>query len=163
MAREMRTLAQAKAEICGDNPTPERLRAAEAVAELTKTLKERGWVERRWTPGPKTPLSVKTVFGWERRKLHGNWFDHPYRLVNKGKAKECFIVEPYGVYDAWEDFLRLEREGWDVSLSARSALHFPGSTIAVIIQRKRPHDHYSTTTGGSANNSPAPPASPRTA
>lgn len=146
---EMRTFQQAYRDIVGrvaeSDAEARRLRAAHRVAEVSRVLAAAGWVEKRWTAGtPGSPCTRRVVVGgtsyrykdWDV-ELTGGWLDHPYRLVNATTKQTRFIAEPYGLDT--EDIVRLGKiaeRGWEVTISATLALHFPGETVAVILTRR---------------------------
>jgi len=137
----IRSYSEAYLHIVGRRPEveadPERLAAARMAAINSLILKTHGWVCRRWVPFYHRPLAYKAKWGgwdWIERP---SWLDHPYRLVNKEKGREIFVAEPYGLsLENFESLNKLEAEGWVIDITAEGALHFPGSTIRVGIEKK---------------------------
>lgn len=140
---EIRTYEEAYVAIVGRHSEaqarPEDLAAVRLAAERSQILTEQGWEEREWRPCRGRPLAKYNGAGrfWEWDG-HPHWLDHPYRLVNKAKGREVFVAEPYGITgDDLESLLKLETEGWDVIIDAGMALHFPGWTIAIWLERPK--------------------------
>lgn len=91
------------------------------------------------------------VYGWHRRigplpvlnALHGlpdygapRWVDHPCR-VRLPDGRWCYIAEPYRLdTEALADLEHLAANGWDVTVTAERARHYPGRTLAVEIVAK---------------------------
>lgn len=145
----LRTYPEAYRHIVGrDNEAsaePERLAAARMAAIRSNWLRSDGWKVLPWRPTtPNSPArQSKGIRGyykyWEfDRSRLGHWFDHPYRLVNRNKGITIFVAEPYQING--EDLVQLaalEQEGWDVTIWPEKALHFPGSTTAVWLRKRR--------------------------
>lgn len=88
----------------------------------------------------------RTARGWHARigplpvlnARHGlpvnaapRWVDHAYR-VRLEDGRWCYVAEPYSLDgDALADIAHLIAAGWDVSLTAWRARHYPGHTLAV--------------------------------
>lgn len=62
------------------------------------------------------------------------WVDHPYRLrLPDGRWR--YVAEPYELSpDDLDDLADLEAHGWRVTVTAWQARHFPGHTLAVVIE-----------------------------
>lgn len=139
----IRTYEEAYAAIVGHHSeaqaSPERLAAARMAAQRSQILKKQGWEEREWRPYRGRPLAkyhgLCRFWDWDE---HPHWLDHPYRLVNKAKGRDVFVAEPYGITsEDLESLRKLETEGWDVIIDAVLALHFPGWTIAIWLERPK--------------------------
>ena len=143
---QLRSYKQAYRDIVGQKTEaeadPDCIYAAKVVAALSLGFKKAGWTVRPWRPGPRGPLAHRIVndyysyWDWDK-STHYPWFDHPYRLVHKAKAIELFCLEPYDIYeDGVAALAKLHGAGWDVSISAQGALHFPGSTMRIAIRKR---------------------------
>lgn len=111
----------------GALPVPAALQS-KAVGER---LGRQGWKLREWKQRG-SPVPIRNG-----RSTPGRWLDHPYRLVNPGTGEVVWVTEPYGIeLDDIAELAQLRDEGWDVSLNANYAMHYPGWTIAVWIRRK---------------------------
>lgn len=63
------------------------------------------------------------------------WVDHDYRLPADDEHPERWVAEPYSLLDdAFADLAFLDRAGWRVTVTASNARHFPGHTVAVVIE-----------------------------
>jgi hypothetical protein len=100
------------------------------------------WSLRAWRPKRGQPAVERTSYGsWEFAR-HGfsGWIDHPYRLVRKredGSARELFVSEPYSLdAEGLRALVALADEGWLVSVGADWALHYPGSTLHITIEKR---------------------------
>lgn len=68
------------------------------------------------------------------------WCDHFYRLYDTNTSEMVYVAEPYQLYDeAFDDFVYLREQGWEVEVTAWRARHNPGHSIAVLIRRAREH------------------------
>lgn len=104
--------------------------AKEAAMRSTALLK--GWSEKRWTPRKGQPFSYlhDGVWEWESYLC----LDHQYRLVRPGR--EVFVSEPYGLDpNDIEALNELATQGWEVSIHPERAVHFPGRTVAIWMER----------------------------
>lgn len=92
------------------------------------------WAQRR---GPLRDLARRHGIdrdlldaGWRPR-----WVDHDYRLAADGDHPERWVAEPYELGpDALTDLAHLDAHGWRVIVTAWQARHFPGHTLAVVIE-----------------------------
>lgn len=96
-----------------------------------------------------------TAAGWhvgkgplpDLRALHGEpwrfqpaWVDHAYR-VRLDDGRWLYVAEPYSLdSDDLTDLAHLSAAGWDVSLTAWRARHYPGHTLAVALSEALPMD-----------------------
>jgi hypothetical protein len=100
------------------------------------------WSLRAWRPKRGQPAVERTSDGsWEFAQ-HGfsGWIDHPYRLVRKrkdGSTRELFVAEPYSLdAEGLRALVALADEDWLVSVGADWALHYPGSTLHITIEKR---------------------------
>lgn len=118
----------------------ERVYAAREQVSRSKLLEERGWIERVWRPT--SPGSPPVLLQRERKwsqwsKLITGWMDHPYRLVNKSGGRVIFVSEPYGLWgEALKNLSKIQESGYMVRIDAVYALHFPGETVAIHIEKE---------------------------
>lgn len=88
----------------------------------------RGWHVRK---GPLPLLQ-------ERHELPSwgtpGWVDHAYRLrLPDGRWQ--YVAEPYGLHEeALADLMFLAENGYDVTITAWEARHYPGHTVAVRLE-----------------------------
>jgi hypothetical protein len=122
----------------------ERTIAAVLGALRVAPLFQDGWTIRPWRPKAGTP-GVSKLDGYGARLYdwsaeHRCWIDHPYRLTKSdagGKKQERFVSEPYHLdEDALRALAALAEEGWSVRVDAEWSLHYPGSTVRVVIGPK---------------------------
>jgi hypothetical protein len=153
----LRTFDEAYRHLIGRGPeSPERLRAAQLAAERSEHLRANGWTCRAWCPTSRdSPATIRRWKGypreWDATLTHG-WLDHPYRVVNKASGRTVFVAEPYALYDdALVGLAQLVQQGWSVEILPEMALHFPGWTIAIWIERqKAPAELIATNSGPTA-------------
>lgn len=72
---------------------------------------------------------------------HENWdddfVDHPSRWTHRGTGRVTFVSEPYELNDEGiKKLAKLIDEGWSVRINPGISQHFPGRTMAVLIQRR---------------------------
>jgi hypothetical protein len=92
---------------------------------------------REWRPGPGRPACEKRHYGWDWVMRRPSWIDHPYALARRDGGGVLYVAEPYRVgSEDIASLASLEAEGWDVSIQARFATHFPGETTAVILRKR---------------------------
>ncbi len=85
------------------------------------------WHQRK---GP-LPL-LRARHGLERWQAP-RWLDHWYRL-RLPDGRWCYVAEPYDLgADALEDLVWLGQQGYEVSITAWQARHYPGHALAVRI------------------------------
>lgn len=124
----------------------EKRYAAIRIAQLSGALVEQGWVVRPWlvtTPGT-PPVLRKHLEGGGRylywSKAREGWMDHPYRLVKMKDGvvvSARFVAEPYGITsEGMENLAKVAADGYEVTVDARLALHYPGLTVAIWIERR---------------------------
>ena len=120
-------------------PDPERERVAALALARAEDLAGKGWRMRPWRPGPGSPAAVciseegVRFWTWDTA---GWWLDHPYKLLGPD-GRRVYVAEPYELSgDDVAALGRLVAEGWDVQCSAQWALWYPGSTVAVWIERR---------------------------
>jgi hypothetical protein len=70
---------------------------------------------------------------WLVRHIAG-LLDHLYRIVTPEET--VYVSEPYDLYD-FDGIAKARESGWDVTVSAARALHYPGRTVAVVFRRMR--------------------------
>ena len=136
----LRSYEEAYRHIVGKMPEsdadPERVAAARMAAGRSSAFRKQGWECREWRAGPKRPWFHKEGSLWQWDTPYA---DHPYRLVQRSTGRELFIFEPYDLGDDYMPRLAEIRErGWEVRISAGWALHYPGRTVAVSLERKGP-------------------------
>lgn len=95
------------------------------------------WAKRR---GPLPDLARRN--GIDRELLDAGWrprwVDHDYRLAADDDKPERWVAEPYELgADALADLAHLDARGWRVIVTARQARHFPGQTLAVVIEQEK--------------------------
>jgi hypothetical protein len=115
--------------------SPEDGRFAECTCGCKgHSAKLHDWSQSR--TGPHTEFPSLDLGGGHRLYQHRCWMDHCYRLrLPSGKWR--YVAEPYGLNDdALEDLVFLSRAGWDVSITAWQARHYPGHTLAVVIEKE---------------------------
>ena len=73
--------------------------------------------------------------GWFLNR--GGWADHVYALQHPGTKGKTYVSEPYEVdNDGIRTLARLIDEGWDVHLTGRDGMHFPGWTFCIFLERR---------------------------
>lgn len=123
----------------------ERTLSAALGALRAGIMFRQGMTLRAWRPTNARQPGVRRVegygsrfFEWDRNRR--GWIDHPYRLTYKredGTTVERFISEPYQISEeGLRSLVALADEGWSVHLDADWSLHYPGSTLRVVISRK---------------------------
>jgi len=64
-----------------------------------------------------------------------SWVDHEYRLRRDGET--TFVTEPYQLHsEDIGELHALSEAGWDVTVTAGGARHFPASTVVVHLRRR---------------------------
>lgn len=62
--------------------------------------------------------------------------DHAYTLVNEEEERWLYVSEPYAQEgERLRDLEELVNQGWDVDVRAGLALHYPGHTLRIQIER----------------------------
>ena len=88
----------------------------------------------RWTikgPGTRKIGGVPGAYN-----IQGTWFDHGYRRTIPGKLAQ-WISEPYQLGpEAILELADLISKGWVVRITGRDALHYPGDTVSVVMERE---------------------------
>lgn len=75
-------------------------------------------------PSPLKSLGVDYPF-------RASWVDHSYRHRDAA-GRWVYVCEPYYIdAECIADLFRLQSFGWDITVSAADARHYPGSTVAI--------------------------------
>lgn len=124
----------------------ERTVAALMGALASDALVKQGYTKRTWRPTSARQPGVRKLDGYGSRYCDWDrgspgWRDHVYRLTRKGEdgaTHEYFVSEPYDLNeDGLRSLVRLMDEGWSVSVGANWALHYPGSTMRVMVWKEQ--------------------------
>ena len=143
MPVQYRTFPQALVHLSGhtteDGVDQDDVRAALQIQERCGWLKDLGWVIRPWLASAKSPFAKRERWDghtfWTRE--HHGFLDHTYVLYNPKTKVKKFCAEPYHIIDDDLDALQgLREKGWEVFISTRMAIHYPGQTIRIEIQRE---------------------------
>jgi hypothetical protein len=88
-------------------------------------LRRDGWVRKPgWIPTESSPPGEFVTV------------DHAYRLVHEEEERWLYISEPYPqTGERLADLATLSEEGWHVDVRAGLALHYPGHTLRIQIER----------------------------
>jgi hypothetical protein len=102
----------------------------------------KGWSYRAWRPtSPGSPCVERTSWGGGSYmafadEMTPGWMDHLYRLIRPDK-RVVYVSEPYGVDGAvLARLVTTLGDDWCVRLRPEVALHYPGHTLAIWIERK---------------------------
>jgi hypothetical protein len=110
--------------------TPTSGPVSKSRAVLSELPRTRGWHRNK---GP-LPLLARRE-GRSVGDCRPQWFDHAYRLRLPGVgASWIYVSEPYDLYDTKADFAFLRANGYTVRTIRAEARHYPGHTIAIIIE-----------------------------
>ena len=88
-------------------------------------LRRDGWTRKPgWIPMEASPPEVFVTV------------DHAYRLVHEEDERWLYISEPYPqTGERLADLAALQAQGWHVDVRAGLALHYPGHTLRIQIER----------------------------
>lgn len=112
-------------------------RALETVIQQIRQHQNKRWEVKRleWRAhGPKRSRR------WGER-VPGEWIDHPYKMCYPlwdGTGRTLYVSEPYTLAgEGIKHLARLVDKGWDVTITAWRATHFPGHTLHVALHRPK--------------------------
>jgi hypothetical protein len=110
-------------------------RALETVTQQIRHQQNKRWEVKRtqWRPYDSAKVSSR----WGRVPLH--FIDHSYKLsypLRDGSRQTVYVSEPYFLNGPDLQHLgMLVEKGWQVTLTAWRATHFPGHTLHVAVSQ----------------------------
>jgi hypothetical protein len=126
-----------------DPQRPNEYRTLAAVISETRHtyLAEHGWSQCAWEakryrePYPPILEAFKDdLHALYKGKRSDGWMDHSYRLTRRAPDGVVYVSEPYEIgSEGIRNLAWLIEQGWSVSITAGSALHFPSWTIAILV------------------------------